>query len=469
MHGNRVKVPKMLQILNERKMQPHKFEQEKNHDLFKSRLENIINIKHGLVLLAHKIDWARLEKSFGKHYKDIGRPGVPMRLMMGLQLLRQMYNLSDEGACDRWVCDPYFQYFCGETYFQHEFPIERSSMTHWRKRMGEERAIELLQESLSVAYQVGALEIKDVKQVIVDTTVQEKAITFPTDGKLQLKAIQELGKLALTEGIKLRQSYKRIAKKVARKIGNYRHAKQFKRALKAQKKLRGLLGRVIRDIERKLAISTKEISSVGQEVILKAKRIFKQKRTDKNKLYSWHAPEVECIGKGKASKPYEFGCKASIISTLNPSKAGHLLLQAEALHNNPFDGHTLKGAIDNLVKLTGISPDEIFVDRGYRGHDKSLKFKVFKSGQKRIPISLKKAINRRSAIEPVIGHFKNETRFGRNYLKGAMGDKINPLFAAAGYNFKRLLSYFREFLYQFLLEQFLSFCKKNKLYFFVHF
>lgn len=206
------------------------------------------------------------------------------------------------------------------------------------------------------------------------------------------------------------------------------------------------MGRLIRDVERKAHLMPENLL----EAFLKAQRIYNQKPQDKNKLLSWHAPEVECISKGKPHKLYEFGCKVSVISTVNPSKGGHFVLQSEAFHGNPYDGHTLKEAIDLYVKDIGIKPKRIYVDKGYRGHDPSLKLNVFKAGQKRLAPQIKKEMKRRSAIEPVIGHLKNDGHLGRNYLKGTLGDKINAILSGVGHNFRLLLRWIRE-LFVFIL------------------
>jgi IS5 family transposase len=277
-----------------------------------------------------------LESKVVPYYSDEGRPGIPVRLIVGLHILKHMYNLSDESVCERWVENPYYQYFCGEEYFQHKFPIERSSMTHFRNRVGEEFCIALLQESINAAHQLGALEIKNLEKVVVDTTVQEKAITFPTDAKLRYKAIVSLAKLAKKNGIELRQSYVRVGKTAVVKTSRYRHAKQMKRARKEEKKLHTWLGRMIREIERKTE-NNSELKNIFKEALSKATCIHQQKKSDSNKLYSWHAPEVECISKGKAHKPYEFGCKVSITTNVIPAPAGHFVLHAKAFHNNPFE------------------------------------------------------------------------------------------------------------------------------------
>jgi IS5 family transposase len=412
-------------------------------DIFRSRLENIINLNHELVKLANHIDWNFLDLKVARFYSDEGRPGVPARLMVGLLLLKQMFNLSDDGVCERFVYDPYFQYFCGEIYFQHKFPIERSSMTHFRKRVGEDFCVSLLQESLNTAYKLGALTIKQCERVVVDTTVQEKAITFPTDAKLRYKAIVHLAKLAKTQGLVLRQSYIRIGKRALIAGNRYRHAKQMKRAKKSEKKLHTWLGRVIRDIERKLE-SKPEIQTYFIQSLQKAKRIHAQVKTDTDKIYSWHAPEVECISKGKAHKPYEFGCKVSITTNVNAAPAGHFVLHAKALHGRPYDGHTLTEVLEEMQQQTGIENKRAYVDRGYRGHQHSKRHRIFISGQKRgITAMIKRELKRRSVVEPLIGHLKNEGRLGRNYLLGLLGDKMNALMVSAGYNFKLILRYLR--------------------------
>jgi IS5 family transposase len=428
-------------------MRPPKPQENREQDLFRERLDNIINMKHELVVLAHGIDWGHLDAHFGQFFSKDGRPGISCRMMVGLHILKHTFALSDEEVCARWVENPYFQYFCGETFFQHKFPIERSSMTHWRKRVGDEALNVLLQESLCVALRAKALKPQDLTKIMADTTVQEKAITFPTDSKLHYKAIERLGSIAKEEGINLRQSYVRVAKRTLIMVQRYRHAKQMKRAKKSMRKLHTYLGRMIRDVERKAG----EMKGELLEAFLKAKRIYHQKRKDSHKLLSWHAPEVECISKGKPHKPYEFGCKVSVISTVNPSKGGHFVLQSMALHGNPYDGHTLKEAIDQYAETTGIKPKRIYVDKGYRGHDPSLKLHVFKAGQKRLAPQIKKELKRRSAIEPLIGHLKNDGHLGRNYLKGRIGDKINAVLSGIGHNFRLLLRWIRN-LFAFILS-----------------
>jgi IS5 family transposase len=427
-------------------MRPPKPQTNNQQDLFRHRLENIINMRHELVILADGIDWDRLDEHFGTFFSQNGRPGIPSRMIIGLHILKHTFALSDEEVCTRWIENPYFQHFCGETFFQHDFPIERSSMTHWRKRVGDEALKTLLQESLMLALRSKALKPQDLTKITGDTTVQEKAITFPTDAKLHYKAIEKLGETAKEHGIDLRQSYVRVAKNTLIMVQRYRHAKQMKRAKKAMRKLHTYLGRLIRDVERKAP----QMEGDLLEAFLKAQRIYHQQPQDQHKLLSWHAPEVECISKGKAHKPYEFGCKVSVISTVNKAKGGHFVLQSTALHGNPYDGHTLKGAVDEYIQDIGVNPKRIYVDKGYRGHDPSLKLQVFKAGQKRLAPQIKKEMRRRSAIEPVIGHLKNDGHLGRNYLKGASGDKVNAILSGIGHNFRLLLRWIRD-LFAFIL------------------
>ncbi len=280
-------------------------------DLFRSRLDQILNMAHELVRLADTIDWPFLECRFGEVYTDgPGMPPLPTRLMAGLAILKYTFDLSDEDVCARWVENPYFQYLCGEEFFCHELPFERSSMTRWRQRMGEERIAALLQESLSVAIKTGAMKPQDTRRVIVDTTVQSKNVMFPTDAKLIDRAREKLVKLARKVGLELRQSYVRVGKRALIKHQRYAHAKQFKRANRCLRTLKTYLGRTIRDISRRIA-GDDDLEEIFTRPLHLAGRVLGQKRRQRGKkVYSLHAPEVECIGKGKARAPYEFGVKS---------------------------------------------------------------------------------------------------------------------------------------------------------------
>ena len=403
-------------------------------------------MKHELVVLADKIDWAWLDAELADCFSNKGRPAEPVRFMIGMFLLKHTYGLSDEQLWERWVHDPYFQYFTGEEFFQHELRHERSGMSHWRKRIGERLDI-LLQESLRVAHDTGALKKSDLARVSVDTTVQPKAIAFPTDAKLLEMAIQQLAKLAKTHGVALRQSYVRVAKRAAMMAGRYAHAKQFKRMNKQIKFLRSRLGRVIRDIAGKIE-DDRALREVFAIPLAKARQIRRQQQRQRGwKLYSWHAPEVECIGKGKARAPYEFGVKVSLATTNKRCKGGQFILHAKALPGNPYDGHTLRQAIEGTEASTGREIERAYVDKGYQGHDAPKPLRVFKSGQKRgVHGQIKRELRRRSAIEAVIGHCKTDGHLGRNFLKGRLGDQINAVMSAVGYNLRLILKWLSKLL-----------------------
>ena len=279
-------------------MRPNKHKTTGSNDLFRARLDQIINLKHELVLLAGKIDWDWIDGEIAPLYSENGRPGIETRFMIGLLLLKHIYGLSDEGVCERWVHDPYFQYFTGEEFFQHTFPHERSDLSHWRKRLGDKLEL-LLAESLRVAHGAGALRSSDLKRVTVDTTVQPKAITFPTDAKLLHAAIRGLNRLADRHGVRLRQSYLRIAKAAAMMAGRYAHAKQFKRHQRQLRILRSRLGRIIRDIRRKIE-GQDALEEAFALPLSRATQIRSQQQRQRGwKLYSFHAPEVECMARAK--------------------------------------------------------------------------------------------------------------------------------------------------------------------------
>lgn len=366
--------------------------------------------------------------------------------MAGLAILKSMHNLSDEVLCERWLENPYYQLFCGEEFFQHRLPFDRSSQTRWRRRMGEERLMALLQESLAAATRLGAAKPADFRAVIVDTTVQEKAVTFPTDAKLMHRARERLVKLARKHGIALRQSYARVGKIALIKHQRYAHAKQFKRATRALKRLRTMLGAVTRDITRKLA-GRPELAQLFALPLSLARRVRDQRQRKRGrKVYSLHAPEVECIGKGKAHKPYEFGVKVSIATTLERSRGGQFVAHVKTLPGNPYDGHTLATIIPAIEETIGANLGRIVADAGYRGHNapKDKMFKVHVADYKRgLTKAIKRALRRRAAVEPVIGHLKQDHRMGRNFLALSEGDANNAVLAAVGYNFSLLLNWLR--------------------------
>lgn len=426
-------------------MRPKERRDSGQNDLFRSRLDQIVDLGHPLAKLAATIEWRFLEERFGAVYTDKpGQPPLPTRLMAGLSILKHTHNLSDEELCARWLENPYYQLFCGEEFFRHKLPFDRSSLTRWRQRMGEEKLVALIQESLNTATRTGAAKPADFARIIVDTTVQPKAVAFPTDAKLMHRARELLVRLAKKHGVILRQSYARVGKHALIAYQRYAHAKQFKRANRALRTVRTYLGRVFRDIVRKIR-GDDALRQIFAEPLSLAFRVRHQRRGERGKkVYSLHAPEVECIAKGKAHRPYEFGVKVSVATTLHRSKGGQFIAHVKALPGNPYDGHTLKTVIPEIETQVGANLARIVADRGYRGHNASPdhKMKVYVSGQKRgVTDAIKRDLRRRSAVEPVIGHAKGEHRMGRNFLKGTHGDAANAVLAAAGYNFRRLLAW----------------------------
>jgi len=424
------------------------------NDLFRSRLDQIIDLDHALAKLARQIDWRFLEERFGAVYTDgPGQPPLPTRLMAGLAILKYTYDLSDEVLCERWVENPYYQYLCGEEFFQHRLVFDRSSLTRWRQRMGEDKLQALLQESLAVAVRTDALKPSELSRVIVDTTVQPKNVMFPTDARLLHRAREILVRMAAKHGVHLRQSYRRVGKFALIKHQRYAHAKQWKRANRALKTLRTYLGRVIRDITRKIA-GDEALKAAFAPMLSRAIAVRHQHQQRRGrKVYSLHAPEVECIGKGKAHRPYEFGVKVSVATPIAQARGGQFALHAKAMPGNPYDGHTLATVIPEIEALVGNTIERVLADAGYRGHNAppEYKFRVYTAGQKRrMTPQIKRQMRRRSAVEPVIGHLKAEHRMGRNYLVHSAGDAANAVLAAAGYNFTLLIRWLRLLLLQIL-------------------
>jgi transposase, IS5 family len=408
-------------------------------ELFGSHLSELLNREHPLYVLAERIDWSQFEAAIDACYADeLGRPGVNTRLMVGLLYLKHAYNESDESVVARWVENPYWQFFCGCQYMQHELPIDPSSLSKWRKRVGAERLEKLLEATIHAALAMKAVRPQEFQKVNVDTTVQEKAIAFPTDARLYHKMRAALVRRAKSLGLALRQNYRFTGKRLLAKQGRYAHARQLKRAAKMTRQLKTILGRVVRDIERKAHKLRDQIADepLGKLVAM-AHRLLAQTRSSKNKLYSVHAPEVECICKGKVHKRYEFGCKTSVATT---SKS-NWIVGVQAWHGNPYDGHTLSGAIGQVERLTGQTPNDVMVDQGYRGHayEGSAIVHVVRTIPKRATRAMKRMLRRRAAIEPTIGHLKSDNRLDRNYLTGRDGDKINAVLSAAGYNLRKLL------------------------------
>ena len=409
-------------------------------ELFRQPLCEMLNAKHPLVKLADVIDWDEIERSFGAHFQTTtGRPALSPRLVAGLLYLQHAYDCSDEAIVNTWVENPYVQYFTGETYFQTEAPIDSSSLTRWRKRIGEEGVETLLMVSINAARTIGMMKASSVDRVIVDTTVMPKAIAHPTDSRLLEKSRQHLVKLATDNNIALRQNYNREAPRLAAQVGRYAHAKQYRRMKKSLRTLKTRVGRVHRDVARRVDQLPEALRPQADNLLQRVQRILTQKTKDKNKLYALHAPEVECISKGKARNPYEFGVKVSVATTL---KEG-IVVGMRSMPGNPWDGHTLEETLEQVGILNDRQPKVVIVDKGYQGVEVP-NTQILRSGQRRgVTRTMRKMIKRRSAIEPTIGHMKMDGRLGRNPLKGALGDALHAVLCGAGHNIRLLLKKLR--------------------------
>jgi len=421
-------------------MKPHSRAPEQD-DLLRPRLIDMIDARHELVKLAALIDWDFFEREWASFFPSHqGRPATSPRLVAGLMYLQHAFKLSDEAVVARWVENPYYQHFTGETFFQHCPPINPSSLTRWRKRIGEEGVEWLLTKTIEAGRASGTISDKSLKRVAVDTTVMEKNIAHPTDAKLYERARALLVGLANEAGIELRQSYARLAPRLAAQVGRYAHARQFKRMRKALRQLKGYAGRIRRDLRRHL----QEIQAGGlRDKVLEALwlvgRLLEQTPKSKDKIYSLHEPEVDCISKGKARVRYEFGTKVSLVTTIDEG----FVVGARSFPGNPYDGHTLAPALEQVAILTGENPDLAVVDRGYRGHGVN-STKVLISGMRRgLTPLLAKLLKRRSAIEPEIGHMKADGRLVRCPLKGQIGDAVFAVLCACGHNIRKILAHLR--------------------------
>lgn len=411
-------------------------EKQTDVNLFNSQkqLVDIIDLEHPLVKLSDSIDWESIENDLKEAYTSTtGHPAKSLRLMVGLHYLRYMFNYSDENIVWSYIENPYYQYFCGEKLFQHTFPIDRSSMSKFRQRLKKKKLYKLLQETIQSGFKNRVIKKSSVKKCVIDSTVQEKNIAYPTDARLYYKGIIKLAKLAKDLGISLRQSYIRTAKKMLIQYGRYNHAKQFKRKGKMLSKLKNRLGRVYREIMRKLpsTMTTKEL-----QLLSLIKQLLTQTRSSKNKVYSLHEPEVVCISKGKSHKRYEFGNKSSFITTAKEC----FIIGANALEGNPYDGHTLKDELlqtkRNIQTLSDKTIETLYTDKGYTGHDykgDTVVLKETKANRKK-----DKNLKRRASIEPIISHLKQDHRLGRNFLKGVHGNSVNTILSACGFNLKKI-------------------------------
>lgn len=421
-------------------------------------LKDTLNPKHPLYILADTIQWDIFEKSFGSLYSpDKGRPAKPIRLMVGLLILKHIRNLSDESVVEQWSENSYFQYFTGEDSFVPAAPCEASELVHFRKRIGESGVELILKESI----RVNGKDSLD-SDVNVDTTVQEKNITFPTDSKLHKKIIQKCKDIAQKEGIELRQNYNRTLKKLSRDQRFRNHPKNKSKARKADKKMKTIAGRLVRELERKLTPNNKY-----QTDLQLFSQILMQQKDSKGKIYSIHEPEVVCISKGKEHKKYEmqsireylknkltineqFGNKASFAKTDSGVIVGALGFRDQ------YDGHTLKPTLEQVERLTGRMPQRVKVDRGYRGNKQIGKTKILipSTPNKSMSYYQRKKLSdrhkKRAGIEPIIGHLKTDHRLNRNFYKGVVGDNINIMLAAAAFNFKRIMNKWKKKFFHFV-------------------
>jgi IS5 family transposase len=429
----------------------------------------MIDMRHPLAVLAQRMPWARIEAALapalahkdrtgtltdgfdllgpttqltGAGVSAAGRPRLAVRLMVSLLYLKHAYNLSDEELVERWAENVVWQFFSGQTYYETRLPCDATQVGRFRSAIGE-AGVELLKATIDTAVSTKAVRSIEFERVIVDTTVQEKAIAFPTDSRLLEVARYQVVKAAKFAGIALKQTFSREGKELRRRAGGYAHAKQFRRLRRVLKRQRTVLGIVLREVGRKLATATTESPATLNRLstlLERAERIRTQQPKDKNKLYALHAPEVECIGKGKARQPYEFGVKASIAVT---HRSG-LMVGARTFPGNPYDGHILWAQLEQtgiLLEDVGRTPKQVVVDLGFRGVDADNpgveiihrgKFKSLTNLQRRW-------LKRRQAVEPAIGHLKQDHRMNRCWLSGAIGDALHTVLCAAGYNLRWLL------------------------------
>ena len=398
---------------------------------FYSTFEEQLSRQHPLYILANRIDWDIFEIAFAKLYSPEGRPAKPIRLMVSLLMLKHIRNISDESLVEQWFENIYYQYFSGEKSYACVAPCEASDLVHFRNRIGVEGIELIFKESIRINGKDG-----HEQNATTDTTVQEKNITYPTDNKLQRKIIKKCVAIAAEQSIELRQSYTRILRKLLMEQRFRNHPKNKGRARKADKKVKTIAGRLVRELERKLA------PGLYQDTIALFKSVLAQKKADHNKIYSLHEPHTQCISKGKEHKKYEFGSKVSVITTKNTG----VIIGAINIEKNVHDSKTLEPALAQQQRLTGIVLKNNFVDRGYRGVKKVLGTTIIipdAPGKNRTAYEkqkLRKGFKRRAAIEPKIGHLKQDHRLSRNFYKGIKGDNINIMLAAAAMNFKRMIN-----------------------------
>ena len=409
--------------------------------MFSSTLKQILNPRHTLVQLADELPWYEFDRQYQHLYSETGLPAKPIRLMVGLLILKQLKNLSDEEVVKQWVQNPYYQYFCGESEFQWETPCDPSDLTHFRNRIGKDGFDKILEVSIRIQPESKKRRSKNrmTRTVVLDTTVQEKNITFPTDVKLRKKIIESCQKMALEEGLILRQSYRRTVKKLMLAQRFAHHPKNRKKAEKAKRKLKTIAGRLVRELERKLP---EDRLSTYQDKLDIYKKVLSQQRQDSNKIYSLHESEVACIAKGKVANKYEFGSKVSLATTIE----GNIILGVVNYAGNPHDSRTIEDTLKKVEQLTKGKIEQAVADRGYRWKKQINGTKIILPDQPKATTTayqkrkMRRYFRRRAAIEPVIGHMKKTYRMNRNYLKGVQGDVINAVMAGAAFNFKRWLN-----------------------------
>ena len=419
----------------------HRSRPPEQADLLRPRLLDMIDGRHELVRLATLIDWSWFEREWAGFFpSDEGRPATHPRLVAGLMYLQHAFGLSDEAVVARWVENPYSQHFAGETIFQHRSPIHPSSLSRWRGRIGEEGVEWLLTKTIEAGRASGAVTPRSLSEVAVDTTVMEKAIAHPTDSRLYEKARRSLVGLAEKAGIALRQNYNRLAPRLAAQAGRHAHARQFRRMRKVLRTLRGFTGRVLRDIGRKIgAVPEGPLRAQVTDRMALVTRLLRQTPKSPRKIYALHEPEVDCISKGKARARYEFGTKVSVATTL----ADGFVVGMRSMPGNPYDGHTLADALQQVETLTGSLPDLAVVDRGYRGHGVGVTTVLISGTRRGLTPRLKRLLRRRSAIEPEIGHMKTDGRLTRCPLKGTIGDALFAVLCGCGHNIRKILAHLR--------------------------
>ena len=405
-------------------------------NLFHSPLSQMLDMNDSLIALANEINWKIFEDSFAKYYSKDGRPAKPIRLMVGILLLKQLKNISDEEVVVQWKQNPYFQYFCGLDELQIIEPCHATDLVYFRKRIGTEGMKVIFGMSVS-------LHAKDAEesQVIIDTTVQENNITYPTDGKLAIKIINHLHKIAKEESIQMRRTYMKEIKDHRISLRFFRHPRKIKKARSAMKRLKTIAKTLIRNMDREF--SDEQHIKYAEKFYLYM-RILLQEKGSKNKIYSLHESHAYAIGKGKDHKKWEYGTKASLVTTM---KSG-VIVGVASHKKNEHDSKTLEAALTSANENRNTPIKEAICDRGYVGKKEVLNTTISLPG---IPLKRdtkyqkeqkRKKFRRRAAIEPIIGHVKSDHIMKINYLKGFIGDEINLLLAASAFNMKKWMNNF---------------------------